>query len=98
MAELVSVLLTDTFDIWRQKTNELVTRVNNLSAASDIVNDVFELIDPLNDLDLLVYDDSTQKFSNRTTAALVTEILEQYGSTIESQLKPFYYANLRNLF
>ena len=34
---ILNVELTDTFDQWRQKDNQMINRVNSLSAAGDII-------------------------------------------------------------
>lgn len=89
---VLPVSLTDTLDIWRQKINELINAVSNLP-----VENTFELTDPVNDQDILVYDAGSQKFVNTGISALVTETIAQ-NAINESQLKPFFMANQRNLF
>jgi len=93
MAVLLPVLVTDTFDVWRQKTNLIADRANNISIASDL----FALEDPVNDGDLMVWDETTNKFTNVASAAFIAEVFRQYDLQA-SQLKPYYFASLRNIF
>lgn len=94
MSALVPIPVTASFDQWRQSCNTIIDRVNNISSADD----VFTLQDPVNNQDILVYDSSTQKFTNQTIQSLVTEILTQLSSQTTTQLKPYYWASLRNIF
>lgn len=94
MSALIPVFVTDNFDQWRQKTNAIVDRANNIQSTPD----VFSLQDPINDQDILVYDLAQDKFVNTGIGALVTEILTQIQPQVQSNLKPYYYAGLNVCF
>jgi hypothetical protein len=94
MPALIPISVTDTFDQWRQKDNAIATAVNNLSPGTN----VFLLQPPINNQDILTWSTTLGMFTNTTITALVNEIITQLGTQNQSQLKPFYWASLRNLF
>lgn len=95
MAALLPVDINDTVDQLRIKLNDTINTVNNLQADSE---NVFALVDPLNQDDIFVYKSSTQKFENKSISALVTEVLNQSAAAQSQNIKPFYLANLRTVF
>lgn len=92
MSLVLPVNLTDTLDQWRQKFNALINAVDNLPDQN-----IFELDEPVNDQDILVYDATDQVFKNTGINSLVAEVISQNVAN-ESQLKPFFMANQRNVF
>lgn len=94
MPALIPIAVTDTYDQWRQKDNAAFTAVNNLNPGAN----VFQLQNPINNQDILTWNTTLGMFVNTTIQALVSEIMAQLGTQNQSQLKPFYWASLRNLF
>ena len=92
MAAITEITIGDSFDIWRQRTNEAITRLNNLTVA----NDVFELRPPINQTDILVYDATAQKFYNTTIYSLVNEVLTQLANNPTQMARTFFDANSRS--
>lgn len=93
MAALQPVLVTDTVSQEITKINAIVNTVNNIAPGTNI----FQLVDPINDQDILVYSTGTQLFTNTSINALVVSILANQTQT-SSQLKPYYWASLRTAF
>jgi hypothetical protein len=72
MAALVPLLQTDSLDQWRQKINLGLNQVNNI----DTNPGMFDLVDPVNDQDILVYNLADSVFRNTGIAALVQSVID----------------------
>ncbi len=94
MAVLNPVLQTDSFDVWRIKTNLGFNELNNIGITS-----IISIIDPLNDQDILVYNATDQVFENTSSAGFITEVIHQYNiHQSSSKGKQFYFGSLRSIF
>ncbi len=92
MPVLNTVLQSDTFDIWRQRTNDAINALNNQG-----VNAVIKIVNPLNDQDILVYNIVDGFFENTGIAALVTAIITELNSLPVNNVKPYYLARATQL-
>ena len=86
------ILQTDTFDIWRQKDNDAINALNN-----EAINEIVQIINPLNDQDILVYNAGSGFFENTGVAAFVTAIIDDLASRPTDNLKPYYYSKATQL-
>jgi hypothetical protein len=93
MPLLVPIAPTDSFDIWRQKDNAGLNALNNQG-----INEIVKIILPLNDQDILVYNQTDGFFENTGISALVQSIINTLNAT-GSQVKPFFLSQgVRTLF
>lgn len=93
MPVLTPIAQSDTFDQWRQKDNDAINALNNQG-----INTVVQIVMPLNDQDILVYNLSDGFFENVGIAAFVSAVITELATIPTSNLKPYYYASLRTIF
>lgn len=90
------VLVTDSFEQWRQKTNSVIDSTN------DIINnvaiaDLITIIAPLNDGDILVYNSVDSVFNNVTFDGVAQAWASANSIRPFSRTKEFYNATHHNL-
>jgi hypothetical protein len=93
MAALLPILQTDTFAIWQQKDNAVITAVNNLNPAN-----IFQLVAPVNDQDIMVYDATAGLFTNKQINSFVATILAQNELASRNNPLNYFLTNQRLLF
>ncbi len=82
-----------TFDQWRQADNAAINAQNNAG-----VNAVIKIVSPLNDQDILVYNQTDGFFENEGISALVAEIINNLSENPASHLKEYYFAASKTIF
>jgi hypothetical protein len=89
--------ITDNFDQWRQKCNQA------FQVLLDVVNEnpvqtLIEMEIPVNNRDILLYDNTSQTFKNTLFDALIQDYLQDNGFRSDSKVKKYYFTNQNNLY
>ena len=84
---------TSSLDQERQTLNQVITALNNVTTGKN----VFTLQEPVGNEDLLVYDSATGTFTNIAAAVLISTLLQSQITLSQSQLKPYYWATMKDI-
>jgi hypothetical protein len=84
---------SDRFSQWFTKINNMINSVNTINPTN-----VFGLVNPVNDGDILVYSQSTGLFSNQHINSFVNQIITQNKLASSNHAYNYFASNQRSLY
>lgn len=93
---ITPIPITYTHDQWRQRCNEIIDSVNDI-INNTAVADMITLIDPVNEGDILVWNDVDSVFNNASFEVTVQDYLTAQNIKPSSNAKAYYMSTLNNI-
>jgi hypothetical protein len=97
MPVIPTIETSNSIDQWRQIDNQVINAINN-----EAINQIIQIVDPLNDQDMLVYQASGPNagfFINVSTSAFVSAIIADLAEIPTNNILPYFLSQgVRTLF